>query len=189
MVAMYHSGTSPSIQEIVLASLKDPNGKVRIIIATSVLGMGVDIKGLHRIINYGPPSDIESYIQELGRAGRDGNQSEALMFHGRQLHHCTPEMFEYLKSTSWRRSKLLELFDKSTAGNQSFSRLKHLCCDVCALECTCESINCPDINDSMDSLKRKSTDITASQRLRPVSIDQKRQLERIPQRMPKKDKR
>ncbi|CAH3188689.1 unnamed protein product, partial [Porites evermanni] len=165
MVAMYHSGTSPSIQEIVLASLKDPNGKVRIIIATSALGMGVDIKGLHRIINYGPPT------------GRDGNQSEALlMFHGRQLHHCTPEMLESLKSTSCRRSKLLELFDKSTAGNQSFSRITHLCCDVCALECTCESINCPDINDSMDSLKRKSTDITASQRLRPVSIDQKNSL-------------
>ena len=69
MVAMYHSGTSPSVQEVVLASLNDPNGKVRIIIATTALGMGVDIKGLHRIINYGPPSDIESYIQELGRAG------------------------------------------------------------------------------------------------------------------------
>ena len=152
--------------------------------------MEVDIKGLHRIINYGPPSDIASYTQELGRAGRDGNQSEALlMFHGRQLNHCTPEMLEYLKSTSCRRSKLLELFDKSTAGNPSFSRVKHLRCDVCALECTCESINCPDINDSMDSLKRKRTDITASQRLRPVSIDQKKQLERIPQRMPKKDKR
>ena len=51
MVAMYQRGTSPSIQEIVLASLKDPNGKVRIIIATGALGMGVDIKGLHRIIN------------------------------------------------------------------------------------------------------------------------------------------
>ena len=60
MVATYHSGTSPSIQEIVLASLKDPSGKVRIVIATSALGMGVDIKGLHRIISYGPPSDIEN---------------------------------------------------------------------------------------------------------------------------------
>ena len=37
MVAMYHSGTSPTIQEIVLASLKDPSGKVTIVIATSAL--------------------------------------------------------------------------------------------------------------------------------------------------------
>ena len=47
MVAKYHSGTSPSVQEVVLASLNDPIGKVRIIIATTALGMGVDIKGLH----------------------------------------------------------------------------------------------------------------------------------------------
>ena len=48
------------IQEVVLASLNDHYGTVRIIIATTALGMGVDIKGLHCIINYGPPSDIES---------------------------------------------------------------------------------------------------------------------------------
>lgn len=177
MVAMYHSGTSPSIQGVVLASLKDPSGKVRIIIATNALGMGVDIKGLHRIINYGPPSDIESYLQEVGRAGRDGKQSEALLvFHGQQLRHCTPEMLEYLKSTSCRRSKLLELFDKGTVSSQSFSREKHRCCDVCALKCTCESVDCPDIHDSMNSLKLKSTDTTTSQNLRPVSTEQKQKL-------------
>ena len=178
MIAMYHSGTSPSTQEVVLSSLNDPNGKVRIIIATTALGMGVDIKGLHRVINYGPPSDNESYIQELGRAGRDGKQSEALLiFHGRQLRHCTPEMLEYLKSTSCRRSKLLELFDKGTVSSYSFSRAKHLCCDVCALECTCtgESMNCPDIHDSMNSLKMKGTDM-ANEKCRPVSFDQKHKL-------------
>lgn len=178
MVAMYHSGTSPSIQEIVLASLNDPNGKVRIIIATTALGMGVDIKGLHRIINYGPPSDNESYIQELGRAGRDGKQSEALlMFHGRQLGHCTPEMLEYLKSSTCRRSKLLELFDKGTLSRNNFPREKHLCCDICQLVCTCETINCPDILDSMNSLKSRSTATTTSEKVRPVSIDQKQRLE------------
>jgi len=177
MVAMYHSGTSPSIQEVVLSSLNDPNGKVRIIIATTALGMGVDIKGLHRIINYGPPADIESYMQELGRAGRDGKQSEALlMFHGRQLRNCTPEMLEYLKSSSCRRSKLLELFDKGTVSSHNFPNEKHLCCDICELVCTCETINCPDIPNSMNSLKTKSTGNTTSQKLRPVSVDQKQRL-------------
>ena len=177
MVAMYHSGTSASIQEVVLASLKHPHGTIRIIIATTALGMGVDIKVLHRIINYGPPSDIESYIQELGRAGRDGKQSEALlMFHGKQLHHCTPEMLEYLKSSSCQRSKLLELFDKGTVSSHSFPREKHLCCDICELVCTCEFSNCPDIPDSMNLLKTRSSGNTTSQKLRPVSIDQKQRL-------------
>lgn len=72
MIAMYHSGTSVKIQQHVLSSMKDPHGIVRIVIATSVLGMGVDFKCLHRVINYGPPNDIESYVQAFGRVGRDG---------------------------------------------------------------------------------------------------------------------
>ena len=176
MVAKYHSGTSPSVQEVVLASLNDPIGKVRIIIATTALGMGVDIKGLHHHQLW-TPSDIESYIQELGRAGRDGKQSEALlMFHGRQLHHCKPEMLEDLKSSSCRRSKLLELFDKGTVSSHNFPREKHLCCDICELACTCETIDCQDILDSMNSLKTRSNGNRTSQKLRPVSIDQKQRL-------------
>ena len=111
LVAMYHSGTSPSIQEHVLQSLKDPNGKVRIVIATNALGMGVDIKGLYNVINYGPPSDLESYVQEMGGAGRDGKNSEALpMFRGRQLRQCAPEMLNCVKSNSCRRRQILDFF-------------------------------------------------------------------------------
>ena len=109
MVAMFYSGTSPSIQIHILQSLKDPVGKVRIVIATNALGMGVDKKGLHHVINYGPPPDLESYVQEMGRAGRDGAYSEAaLLFHGRQLCKCKPEMLEYTKSKSCRRRQILE---------------------------------------------------------------------------------
>jgi len=64
--------------------LHDPQGEIRIVIATSALGMVVELKGLHRIINYVPPSNIESYVQALGRAGSDGTISGALLlFHGR----------------------------------------------------------------------------------------------------------
>ena len=62
IIAMYHSGTASKIQELVLSSLKDPEGSVRIVIVTTALGMGVDIKGLHRVINYGPPNNMESYV-------------------------------------------------------------------------------------------------------------------------------
>jgi len=64
--------------------LHDPQGEIRIVIATSALGMVVDLKGLHRVINYVPPNNIDSYVQALGRAGRDGTIPEALLlFHGR----------------------------------------------------------------------------------------------------------
>lgn len=176
MVAMYHSGTSHSIQETVLASLKDSNGKVRVIIATSALGMGVDIKGLYRIVNYGPPSDVESYIQELGRAGRDGHQSETLLlFHGRQLRLCTPEMLQYLKSTSCRRNKLISIFDDS--GDVSFAGAKHLCCDICEMECDCGATECPDLTDSMVSLKAHLPETATSElKVRQVSEGQKASL-------------
>ena len=96
------------------------------------------------------------------------------LFHGRQLRHCIPEMLEYLKSSTCRRSKLLELFDKGIVSSYNFPREKHLCCE---LVCTCETINCPDILDSMNLLKSRSTTNTTSEKRRPVSIDQKQSLE------------
>ena len=51
IIAMYHSGTSLNIEQHVLSSLKDPQGSVRIVIATSALGMGVDFKSVYRVIN------------------------------------------------------------------------------------------------------------------------------------------
>ena len=47
IIVMYNSGTASKIQEHVLSSLTDPEGSMRIVIATTALDMGVDIKGLH----------------------------------------------------------------------------------------------------------------------------------------------
>lgn len=41
--------------------------------------MGIDCKGVYRTIHFGPSKSIEAYIQETGRAGRDGNQSVAFL--------------------------------------------------------------------------------------------------------------
>ena len=82
---MYHSGTSPSIQEHVLQSLRDPNGKVRVTIATNALGMGVDIKGLYNVIHYGPRIDLEFYMQGMGRAGKQTTSKRLEPLNGKAL--------------------------------------------------------------------------------------------------------
>ena len=43
---------------------------MRVLVATCAFGMGIDVKCLSRVIHYGPPSDIDDYIQETGRAGK-----------------------------------------------------------------------------------------------------------------------
>ena len=48
-------------------------------------GMGVDCKGVHRIVHFGPSKTVEAYVQETGRAGRDGVQSMAYILYHRIL--------------------------------------------------------------------------------------------------------
>ena len=71
LFAMFHSCTDEHNKRVVVSSLSQTDGVVRVVFATMALGMGVDFKSLDYIIPYGAPRSLEDYIQESGRAGRD----------------------------------------------------------------------------------------------------------------------
>ena len=73
LVEMLHSCTSEANKHNILESILSDNGTIRLLIATTAFGIGVDCQGVHRVIHFGPSKNVESHFQETGRAGRDGH--------------------------------------------------------------------------------------------------------------------
>ena len=77
---MFHSNTANHNKEVILKSMVEVDGTVRVVFATMALGMGVNFVGLNTTIHYGAPRSIDDYFQESGRAGRSGGKSTSTIY-------------------------------------------------------------------------------------------------------------
>ena len=136
LVDMYTSVTTPSVKKNIEESIKEESGILRVLICTNAFGMGVDCKGVHGVVHWRPPKDLESYIQETGRGGRDGQHTDVQLHYieKKDFSSCDNNILSYCTSTTCRRKYLMSHFiENYTLPN--FGGCK--CCDICKLQCKC----------------------------------------------------
>ncbi len=76
-VASYHAGLDQKEKEHIQESWV--RNELRLIVATNAFGMGIDKSDVRYVLHYEMPPSLEEYIQEAGRAGRDGQAAQAIL--------------------------------------------------------------------------------------------------------------
>lgn len=139
----YHAGLS----DVTRAENQENflSNKVDVMVATLAFGMGINKPDVRYVIHFDLPKSLEQYYQEIGRAGRDGKESTALLLFSRadirkiqfllsnDLNNEKEEkllqgMVQYAQSKTCRRNVLLSYFGENFIESKS---QVECCCDIC----------------------------------------------------------
>ena len=143
LFAQYHAPQTLAMKEMIMQQLKSKCSTVRIVFATVAIGMGVDILSIRVVIHVGPPSSIQMYFQETGRAGRDGLPSKAILYYNNRdiarNRHIGSDMTSFCKIEDQCLRKFL--LDYLQCGKQMNPIIAHNCCSTCVPYCQCPDCN------------------------------------------------
>lgn len=117
----YHSGISAkergNVQELF------GSNKIRVVVATVAFGMGLDKSDVGAVIHYSLPESLEEYVQEIGRAGRDGRLSYCHLFYDDEM---------YFKLRSLMYSEGVDEYAVNKFLSEVFPTDKNSCGKICS---------------------------------------------------------
>ena len=106
----YHAGREPDERSYIQdAFFDDSEDGLDVVVATNAFGMGIDKANIRFIIHWTMTGTLEEYCQEFGRAGRDGEDSDCLLFY----YHDDRKLHEYfIRESSPDKPALLKLLQE-----------------------------------------------------------------------------
>ena len=124
------------MKQEILDELTSAESIIRVVFATVALGLGVNIPNVTLIIHIGHPRTLQSYYQEIGRAGRNGKPAKALIFYnGSGISANKPGMTNEMREFSTTVSTCLrDYLLKPLGSSKSQNNILNSCC------CNCESM-------------------------------------------------
>ena len=170
LAAAYHAGLAPEERERVQNAYRDDS--INVVVATIAFGMGIDKSNVRYVIHQDMPRSIEGYMQEIGRAGRDGLESDCMLFYSwsdvmayerisdgsedeqarERLITQSREMFRLASSSGCRHQQLVAHFNET----------------IEACECSCDE--CHSIDLLTESLRKSGVGRNKQERRRDNGV-------------------
>ncbi len=165
LFSQFHAQYPDHEREKIVKSLVEGVSKIRILFVTVAFGIGIDLKNIRRVIHIGVPYTMEEYFQEAGRCGRDGQQSEAIVFYNSTdisagKKHLTHTMRNFVQESNCKRQFILNYFGYKVPKR---SLPDHTCCD--GYKCTCDDCLLPNVSMLFDDFEMSGDVLSASEPL------------------------